>query len=180
MKKSILSLILLAFSACLYAQNTNVQSEVKTTVRTVKDSDGERKIVKTEELDKIQDVELKDANSKSLNKEMKLGPTQVMSKVQVTVDGVTRYVDVDRSAYYTYNGQRYQVMLDKVGYTIMNPDTKKQLGILRETSLTNHYIMKAKNKISTGYFDGNGNLIMETYDPKTDTMIIEKAEIIRN
>ncbi|MBN9283033.1 MULTISPECIES: hypothetical protein [unclassified Flavobacterium] len=179
MKRSILSLIILFFSAGIYAQNTNVQSEVKTTVRTIKDSEGEKKIVKTEELEKVQDVELKDANSKSLNKEMQLGPTQVVSKVKVTVDGVTRYVDVDRSAYYTYKGQKYQVLLDKVGYTIINPDTKKQLAVLRETS-NNTYIVKNKNKISIGHFDANGDLIMETYDEKADTVTFEKAEIIRN
>jgi hypothetical protein len=178
MKKVFLGVLAIVFSGNCFAQNTNVQQEVKTTVTTIKDSDGEKKIISTKELKEVQDVELKDAESRKINKEMTLAPAQITEKVQVTVDGVSRYVDKDRSGYYMYKGEKYQMLLDKVGYTIMNPATKKQLAVLRETS-NNGFIVKGKTRISMGHFDSDGNLVIESYDEKTDSIMKEKAELIK-
>ncbi len=178
MKKVFLGVLAIVLSANCFAQNTNVQQEVKTTVTTIKDSDGEKKIIKKENVTEVQDVELKDAESKKINKEMTLGETHVSKNILVTVNGVSRYVDKDRSGYYMYKGEKYQMLLDKVGYTIMNPTTKKQLAILRETS-NNGFIVKGKNRISMGHFDNDGNLVIESYDEKTDSIMKEKAELIK-
>ena len=68
MKTTILSVIALFVSVTLFAQNKNVQQEVKTTVTTIKDSDGERTIVKKEKTNEVQNIELKDAESKTCSK----------------------------------------------------------------------------------------------------------------
>lgn len=177
MKKLILSFALIFANFYVQSQNTNVQQEVKTTVTTIKDSDGERKIIKKEKVNEIQNIELKDAESKALNKEMKDTPVQVISTTEVTMDGVTRTVDVDRSAYYILNGQKYQVAIDKSGYTMTIPDSKK-MALLRKTS-NNNYIYINKNKVSVGYFDKDGNLVLETYDEKNDKMTLEKFELLK-
>ncbi|MCG2611893.1 hypothetical protein LZZ90_10285 [Flavobacterium sp. SM15] len=178
MKNLILGFALLFANFYVQSQNTNVQQEVKTTVKTIKDSDGERKIISTKELKEVQDVELKDAESKTLNKEMILGQPQVSSKVKVTVDGVSRYVDADRTGFYNYNGLKYEMVLDKTGYTIMNPDSKKTFAVVREAN-NNNYIIKSKMKTYFGHFDADGNLILESYDSKTDTVTREKAELVK-
>ena len=49
MKNLIVTLSLILCTSYGFAQNKNVQTEEKTTVRTVRDSDGEKKIVKKEE-----------------------------------------------------------------------------------------------------------------------------------
>ncbi|MBC8645012.1 hypothetical protein H9W95_16205 [Flavobacterium lindanitolerans] len=38
---------------------------------------------------------------------------------------------------------------------------------------TNSYIYRGKNQTSIGYFDTNGNLVVETYDDKSDKVSIE-------
>ena len=43
---------------------------------------------------------------------------------------------------------------------------------LRRTS-NNNYIYKNKDKFSVGYFNADGNLVLETYDEKTDKITIE-------
>lgn len=177
MKTTFLGLLAIVFSANCFAQNTNVQQEVKTTVTTIKDSDGEKKIIKKEKIQEVQDIELKDAESKKINKEMADTPVKVTSATEVTVDGVTRTVDVDRSAYYLLNGQKYQVAVDKSGYSMTIPESKK-MALLRKTS-NNNYIYVNKNKVSVGYFDNDGNLVLETYDEKNDKMILEKFELIK-
>lgn len=172
MKTIVLSGLALLATMGMQAQNKNVTDIQKTTVTTVKDSDGEKKILKTQEVQEVQDIELQDADSKALNKDMKQTPVQVTSRTTVTnPDGSTRTVDVDRSAYYDYNGKNYQLRLDPSGYAIISPENKK-VGVLRATT-TNSYIYRGKNSTSIGYFDTNGNLVLETYDDKSDKVTVE-------
>ena len=179
MKTTILGLLAIVFSATCFAQNTNVQQEVKTTTTTIKDSEGTKKVVKKEKTNEVQNIELKDAESKKLNKEMKETPIQVTETTEVTVDGVTKVVDVDRSAYYLGpNNTKYQVAPDKTGYSVIIPNTKRP-ALLRRTTNDN-YIYVRDGKISVGYFDKEGNLILESYDEKTDKMSLEKYVIIKN
>ncbi|ESU26601.1 hypothetical protein FLJC2902T_25740 [Flavobacterium limnosediminis JC2902] len=177
MKKVILTIVILFATVCVSAQNTDVKKESTTTVKTVKDSKGEKQTVKTEEIKEVQKIEFKDPESKSKEKEVKDTPSDVTTKISVTVDGVTREISNDYSGYYMYNGVKYKLILDKVGYSLIHPETKKRLATLRETS-NGGFIVTGK-KVSVGYFDQNGNLIMQSVDPKTDTVITEKAEVVK-
>ena len=172
MKTIFLMAGVLLFSINTQAQNKNVTDVTKTTVTTVKDSDGEKQIVKQQEVQTTQNIELQNADSKALNKDMKQTPVEVVSKTTVTnPDGTTRTVDIDRSSYYTADGKTYQLALDPSGYVITGPENKK-MGILRSTS-TNSFIYRGKNSTSIGYFDTNGNLVLETYDDKSDKVTIQ-------
>ncbi|MDP3681573.1 MAG: hypothetical protein Q8R22_12140 [Flavobacterium sp.] len=177
MKTLIFGMVAFLFSINIQAQNNNVKSEVKTTVTTVKSSDGQKKSIKTQEVKEIQKIELKDAESNALNKERKETPVEVTAITSITANGVTNIVDVDRSAYYDLNGQKYEVKLAESGYTIYQPNAEKA-AVLRKTS-NNNYIYSSKNKTSYGYFDANGNLVLESYDDKTDKITVETFVIIK-
>lgn len=177
MKNLIVTLSLILCTSYGFAQNKNVQTEEKTTVTTVKDSDGEKKMVKKQEVKEVQNIEFEKTGNNPLNKNMKNTPVEVVSKTEVTVDGVTRTVDVDRSAYYNLDGTKYEVAADKTGYSLKN--TKgKNLGVLRKTS-NNNYIYVENNNVSVGYFDNDGNLILETYDSKNDVLIVNKYMVVQ-
>ena len=171
MKSIILGTVALLFSLHSQAQNQNTSTVTKTTTTTIKDNEGEHKIVKKEETKELQNIELNAVPSNTLNTEVKDTPVQVTSTTKVTVDGVQKIVDVDRSAYYMYNDTRYQIVADKYGYTVTNPNSSR-LALLRKTS-NNNYIYKNRHKFSIGHFDANGNLILETYDERTDQVTTE-------
>jgi hypothetical protein len=177
MKNLIVTVSLILFTSYGFAQNKNVKTEEKTTVRTIKDSDGEKKIVKKEEIKEIQNIEFEKESEKTLNKEMMQTPVEVTSTTKVSVDGVTRSIDVDRSAYYNLNDRKYEVAIDKAGYNL-NDTNGENLGVLRKTS-NNNYIYIEKKKVSFGYFDNEGNLILETYDTKNDVIIINKYLVVK-
>lgn len=177
MKTILIGALALLFSVQSQAQNKNVKSEVKTTVTTIKDSKGEKKLVKTQEIKETQNIELKDADSNALNKEIKQTPVQVTAITAVTANGVTNIVDVDRSAYYNYNGQKYQVSLAETGYNMYLPN-KEKAAVLRKTS-NNNYIYSTKSKTSFGYFNADGNLVLESYDPETDKITSEIFEMVK-
>ena len=102
----------------------------------------------------------------------------VTKTTKVKVDGETKYVDVDRSAYYnSENGKKYQIIQKGNGYTMLNP-SQTEAGVLRKTS-NNNYIYRSDDKVSFGYFDADGNLILETFDYKNDKITMEKFVVQR-
>lgn len=165
---------ILALGFSMQAQNTNVTETTKTTVTTVKDSDGERQVVKEQKTQEAQDIKFKETQGDPLNKEMAATPVQKTTVTQITnPDGSTRTVNIDRSAVYTSpSGQKYSLALDPMGYRVTSSELKKP-AILRATS-TNSYIYRSKDRTSIGYFDTNGDFVLESYDDKTDKVTIEK------
>jgi hypothetical protein len=177
MKTLVIGIIALLFSINIQAQNKNVKSEVKTTIKTVNDSEGEKKIINTQEIKEVQNIEFKDANTNVLNKETKETPVQITKTTKISENGITKVIDIEHSAYYNLNGEKYQITADKEGYTVFFPVGTKA-AILRKTS-NNNYIYKSKNNTSYGYFDANGNLILESYNDKTDKVTVTKYEVIQ-
>lgn len=168
MKKLVLSLALTVTVGILgFAQNKNVQEEVTKRVITVKDSEGERTIVKKENVLKEQDIKFRNADSNALNKDQRVTPIRVERNFEVTVDGVKRYIDVDRTGKYENMGKLYYVILDKKGYTVKNA-AGKTVANLREMA-DGRYVHADKNKVSNLEFDHAGNIVVETYDYKDDT-----------
>ena len=171
MKSIILGTFAILLSLSTQAQNQNSSTVTKTTTTTVKDDKGEHKIVKKEEKKELQNIKLNQPKPGTLNTDIKPTPVEVTSTTIVSVDGEVKTVDVDRSAYYMYNNEKYQVAADKTGYTVSNPSSDK-LSFLKKAS-NNNYIYRNENKFSIGHFDSNGNLVLETYDEKTDQITVE-------
>lgn len=173
MKTIFLGLAVLVFTVSIQAQNKNVTETSKTTVTTVKDSDGEKKQVKQQNTQEVQAIQFQDTKGDPLNKETVATPVEVTSSTQITnPDGTTRTVSTDRSAYYEGNGQKYRLALDASGYTMNTDKSTSKPALLRRTS-TNSYIYRTKDKTAIGYFDTNGNLVLETYDDKSDKVSVE-------
>ena len=174
MKNLTLTLALIFATSLSQAQNKNVLKTTETTTTTIKDSDGEKKLVKKEETQEVQKIELKDEKSNTLNIDTKETPVEVLKTTQITnADGSTRTVDVDRSGYYQGdNNMKYKIALDSRGYTIVTDGTKKP-DLLRKTSI-NTYIYRNRNSTAISYFDTEGNLVIETYNDKTDDVTTRK------
>lgn len=170
MKIIMIGMAAFLFSLNIQAQKKNVKTEVKTNITTVKDSDGNKSVIQTKEIEEVQTIKLKDADSKVLNKDIKESPVEVTATTKITENGVTKVISVDRSAYYELDGKKYKVASDNSGYIMFNPNGEKS-AVLRKTS-NNNYIYKAKDKTSYGHFNADGNLVLETYDENTDTITI--------
>ena len=176
MKAIALTIGALLFTFGIQAQNKNVTEVSKTTTRTVKTSDGEKKLIKKEDYNATQKIDFEDADSNKLNKDQKMTPVEVTATTQIIdEDGNIRSIDVDRSAIYNFGGNTYQLSLDNSGYTVIN-NSSKTPAMLRKTSNGN-YIYSTKDRVSFGHFDKDGNLILETYDARNDKIIYEKYDL---
>ncbi|MHA3787822.1 hypothetical protein ACX0HA_06375 [Flavobacterium hauense] len=168
--KNIAAIIFLSLGFTLNAQvNKNVTEETKTTTVTVQNGSTPKTVTKTEKTSTQQNIELKDAESKKLNKDVKPTPTQVISTTTVSGTGVP--TQVSSSSYYTMDNARYQFVTDASGYRISTPDNSNY-AIIRKAA-NNNYIYKTKDRTSIGYFDTNGNFVVESYDDKTDGITIQ-------
>ncbi|KAF2519269.1 hypothetical protein E0W68_05745 [Flavobacterium salilacus subsp. salilacus] len=169
--KKIALIILFGLSAGMYAQvNKNVTEETKTTTTTVDNGTEKKRTVTTEKTDKVQDIELKNADSNKLNKDIKETSVKVTKSETISGDGIP--TQIGSTTYYTMNGTNYSFVKDKKGYKISTPENLNH-GVLRKTS-NNNYIYKTENKTSFGYFDADGNLVVETYDNDGDGVMVEK------
>ncbi len=179
MKTSVILLAILFFSINSQSQNKNVLNTTKTTVTTVKDGMGKnKKYVKKVNVVETQNIELKEAKSNTKNIEMKDSPVLVTTTTKITnPDGSTRTTSVDRTGYYTFDNKKYKVDLDAQGYKFIVEGVSKPL-LLRKTS-TNSYIYVNEGKVSVSYFDTYGNLIVETYNDKTDAVEYKKYELVK-
>ena len=176
MKSILFGILFICATSTVNSQNKNVKDETKTTTTTIVDSKGEKTYIKEQNTREVQNIELKEQNPKNINMDLKDSAVMVKSTTTITnPDGSTRTVDNDRSSYYLFNGKKYNVALDSRGYRILSEDNKEE-AFLRKTS-TNSFIYRNKNKIAIGYFDVEGNLILETYDPNSDTISFEKYTV---
>jgi hypothetical protein len=173
--KIVVALFLITF--VMEAQNKQVKETTLTTTTTVKTPEGDKKFVKEENVKEVQIVELEQEKPNTLNIEIKDSPVQITTTTKITnPDGSTRTVDIDRSAYYESKGKAYKLTLDAAGYTMTYGKSRQAL--LRKTS-TNSYIYQVNNKVAIGYFDVEGNLIIESYDTESDKITIEKFGVVK-
>ena len=172
MKKIFATAILFAFGITANAQVDQKQVTKESTTKTVTVNNGEtkRKISKTERTEAVQDVELKDAESNKLNKDIKQTPVKVQKTTTISGTGIPTQ-QIGSSTYYQYDGQNYRFMTDASGFQISSPDDK-EYGVLRKLS-NGTYIYRTSDKVSVGHFDDNGNFVVETYDDKNDRIMVE-------
>ena len=178
MKTTVIIIAALFLSISGQSQNKNVLNTTKTTTTTIQDGGKAKKFVKKENVVETQQIELKDAKPNTLNVEMKNSPVMVTTTTQITnPDGSTRTTSVDRSGYYSADNTKYKIDLDAQGYTLISDNLTKPY-LLRKTS-TNSYIYVNEGKVAVSYFDTEGNLIIETYNDKTDAVEYKKFELIK-
>jgi len=169
--KNIAVVIALVLGLSVNAQvNQNVTKESTTTTVKVNDGTGTKKLVKTKNTESTSELELKDANSKKLNKDAYETAPQVTSSTSVEADSGFN-ARIGQISNYQYNGSNYIFVTDKSGYRIATSDNK-DYAKLRRTS-NGQYIFKGATTTSVGHFNPNGDFVVETYDDKTDGVTVE-------
>ena len=177
MKNLISTTLVLLLTFSIQAQNKNVLKATETKTTTVKNSEGEKKIISTNEIKEEQKILLEEAKPNTLNIPMKESPVMVTETNELTVDGKTKYVAIDYSAYYMYNGKKHQIKADDYGYSLTDAENKNN-SYLRKTS-NNNYIFVKDGKVSSAYFDEDKNLIIDTYNEKTDRITTVKYTVAK-
>lgn len=147
--------------------NKNVYNASTITTTTVNDGSDPKKLVRVDNTQATNQIQIKDANSNTLNKKTADTPVQVTSSTAVMADsGFNQRIGQIHN--YDMDGKQYMFISDANGFYIRTPENK-DMGKIRKAS-NNAYIMKGKNSTSIGHFDASNNFVVETYNDKTDAV----------
>lgn len=165
--KRILILTALLFGTISFAQTKNTETETVTTKRTIKDNRGSRTETKNESQTKDYNMRLADEDANKVNQMAIMEPKEVSKNVS-----------------YDFGGQQFQFLdqQDREGYrlmTVKDNSTDKEYAIIKPTSQEGYYIISKDGQSSFGYFNDEGNFIVERYDAKKDKIVSDVYKINR-
>ncbi|MEP3836944.1 MAG: hypothetical protein ABJM36_04825 [Algibacter sp.] len=167
--KNLALIVLLIFSSTIMAQEkpSEIKEEVEVKTIKYKDSDNttESKVkVITRE---TSNVKLKDADAKKVNQDRVLSTKKVEKMIMVDDDADADYDFLTKETYYVSGDKNYKFTPNKKGFDIaFNTNTNEFVKTANawESSANGHYIVRGDNKNGIGYFDSEGNFIVEYYD----------------
>ena len=159
MKKLILSIALISF-AFGFAQNEDKMTKTVTTKTKVKSSKGEEVAIKEKKYTAEQKLEVE--NNNQTNQAVRRDPVKIIESTTFISDGKNYIIKPDANGYMMHQ--------QKDGQT-------KIYGKIRKMPDRESYILVKENENAFGYFDNDGNFIVETYDPTNDKVILKKYNL---
>lgn len=158
--KKVLTIIALAAFTTVFAQdNKNKKQETITTKTAVKSEKGVDVSTKAVTKTQKQAISLSEKDANRTNQEMVVQPATINTEVN-----------------YDYEGNRFKFInqRDKDGYrmmTVKDNATHEEYAIIKPTSKNGYYIMSQNGKSSFGYFNDNGDFVVEKYDTDKDAVV---------
>ena len=159
MKKILIIFALAAFTTSFAQENKNKTTETVVTKTAVTTNSGTDVSTKAVTKSQKQVVELSASDANQINQTMVMEPVKVNTEVD-----------------YGYEGNRFKFInqQDKDGYrmmTVKDNATQEEYAIIKPSSQNGYYIMSQAGKSSFGYFNADGNFVVERYDAKSDAIV---------
>lgn len=159
MKRFIIITALLVGTISFAQTNKNTETETVITKKTITDNKGTRTATKSESQTRNQKMRLSEKDANKVNQTVIMEPAEVNTSVS-----------------YDFEGERFQFINqeDREGYrlmTIKDNAQDKEYAIIKPTTQNGYYIISKEGKSSFGYFNDEGNFVVERYDEKADKVI---------
>ncbi len=155
MKKVLMIFALAAFTTSFAQVNNSEMTETVTTKVVVKDNQGVKVDTKEVTTKASQPIKLDPADAGKTDQDYYVGPTRIQTDVSYNSD--------TRSYMFENEDKGYKVYDYKSG-------EKKDYAILRPTSQKGFYIMSQEGNNSFGYFNQDGDFVVENYNSATDSV----------
>lgn len=161
----ILFAFLISVGSFAQEKKKNTETETVTTKKTVTDNKGSRTSTKTESQTKNINMRLADEDANKVNQMVILDPEEV-----------------DTNVSYDFGGEQFQFLNqeDREGYrlmTVKDNTSNKEYAIIKPTSQEGYFIISKEGQSSFGYFNDEGNFIVERYDQKQDKIVTDVYKI---
>lgn len=152
---------LAAFTSAFAQENKNKEKETVVTKTTVTDDKGSKTSSKAISETKKQVISLEENDVNKVNQNIVMKP-----------------VEVDTDVNYDFEGNRFQFMTqeDKDGYrlmTVRDNAKNEEYAIIKPSSQNGYYILSQEGNSSFGYFNDDGNFVVERYDLKRDEVVYD-------
>ncbi len=148
-----------AFTTAFAQENKNEKKETVVTKTAVKSEKGTEVSTKAVTNTEKQVITLADTDANQTNQTMVTEPAEISSDVN-----------------YGYDGNRFKFInqKDENGYrlmTVKDNATQEEYAIIKPTSQKGYYILSKDGTSSFGYFNTDGNFVVERYDATNDVMV---------
>lgn len=178
--KYLLNIAVLMLFAGTYAQDKPVDKMQETKVKTVMmEKDGKMveskvKVVTTKEQTVMTNPEQADQR----DADRFLPPVKVSKTIMIDNDNDPFYEAETQLRYYSLDGLKYQFRNSENGFEIavINGDEEVLLGSAVRSQINSYYFITIENMSGVGYFDEEGNLVVEYFNPESNSIIMKKFE----
>jgi|SRR5690606_38256332 len=162
MKKVLMIFALAAVTSAFAQENKNKKTETVVTKTAVKDSKGIDVSTKEVTQSQKQVIALEDSDANKTNQAVIMKP-----------------VEIDTDVNYSQGGTDYTFQSAPIGYKLMttNAGAIKDFAIIRPSSQKGYYIIDQEGAGSFGYFNSDGDFVVERYDTTTDAVITTVYEL---
>ncbi len=166
-------MLLLAGPVFAQEKPKNVSEEVKTT--TIKVDNGtevkEKKIKVTTR--KEQSIELDEKDKNKMDQDIVESPVKVKRTIEIDDDGDNSYDSKVEVGFYEFEGKRYHFKKMNNGFLVSseNKENPNDFGNIVRFNKENHYLFRNAETIGIGYFNTEGNFIIEYYDKKSGELV---------
>ncbi|WP_298342701.1 hypothetical protein [uncultured Algibacter sp.] len=181
MKKLIYTMVaLLIFSTAMAQEKpTEVKEEVK--VKTIKQKNGENVTEKRIKMvtRETSNVELEESDIDKINQKRVDATTKVEKKIMVAKNS-NNFKTLSKATYYTIGDENYMFTPQPYGFDLENKNANDEFVIIAKawvTEANGSYIIKGKTQNGVGYFDKEGNFVIDYYDEQSDSI---KSTIYNN
>lgn len=145
-------------------QTKNTKTETVTTKKTITDNQGSRIQTKNESQTKDSKIRLDEAEANKVNQTAIVEPEEISTDVS-----------------YDFEGNQFQFSNreDQSGYRLMQVKGNNDEGpsILSPASREGHYIITKDDTTAMGYFNEEGDFVVERYDPEQDKVVVDVYEL---
>ncbi|MGM5471079.1 hypothetical protein ACS386_12440 [Flavobacteriaceae bacterium LMO-SS05] len=176
--KNIICISLLLLTAPVFAQEKpkNVSEEVETT--TIKVNNGtevkEKKVKVTTR--KEQHIKLDEKDKNKMDQDIVESPVKVKKTIEIDYDGDNSYDSKVEVGYYEFEGKRYHFKKMNNGFLVSseNKQNPNDFGSIVRFNKENHYLFRNADTIGIGYFNTEGNFVIEYYDKKSGELVSQE------
>lgn len=103
----------------------------------------------------------------------KNNPTKIEREISIDNDNDPFYDETTKEVFYSYNDNNYTFTSNDTGFvinTMENEQLSKHAKALKLNN-SNRYLFKSDKLTGVGYFNAEGNFVIEYYDPEKDALV---------
>lgn len=177
MKKIIyVCLLMLAGNAFAQEKPKNVSEEEKTT--TIKVDNGKKVVEKKIKVTTIkeQNIEFDEKDKNKRDSDIIESPVKVKKTIEIDNDGDNSYDSKVEVGFYEFEGKRYHFKKMNNGFLVSseNKQNPNDFGSIVRFNKENHYLFRNAETMGIGYFNTEGNFVIEYYDKKSGELVSQE------
>ena len=178
--KSIYLVFALLFLNMVYAQTDpkkDVMIETKTITKQQHTAEGIKESTVEMNTRTENDVKLAEGDKNKINQERVSVPVQVTETIMVTDN--TPFTSDKTSMTYKVDDRICEFKMNENGFVILDSDNSKPTKVEQSDADVTQFVLNDNGQTGIGYFDENGNFIVQQFDKKSNKIVSKIYTLIK-